>query len=158
MAGDLSDFLEVVVREAELVERFVRLLEQEKTLLTEGRTEALTIAVEEKERLAADLNDLSQQRARHLIDHGYTPDRAGMAAWSAGHAEHQEAVAAWNRTLSLAAQAKELNRVNGQLIQLHMQFTGQALEILLRKEGKLDLYGPDGRSTASGDRQINDAV
>lgn len=158
MAGDLSDFLEVVVREAELVERFVRLLEQEKTLLTEGRTEALTIAVEEKERLAADLNDLSQRRARHLIDHGYTPDRAGMAAWAAGHAEHQETVAAWNRTLSLAAQAKELNRVNGQLIQLHMQFTGQALEILLRKEGKLDLYGPDGRSTTSGDRQINDAV
>jgi hypothetical protein len=39
-----------------------------------------------------------------------------------------------------------------------MQFTGQALEILLRKEGKLDLYGPDGRSTTSGDRQINDAV
>ena len=26
------------------------------------------------------------------------------------------------------------------------------------KEGRLDLYGPDGRSTAAGDRQINDAV
>lgn len=158
MAADLSGFLETVAREAELVERFVRLLEQEKTLLTEGRTEALTVAIEEKEQLAANLNELAQRRGRHLVDDGLTPDRAGMASWSARHPEQKEAIAAWNRTLSLAAQAQELNRLNGQLIQLHMQFTGQALEILLRKEGRLDLYGPDGRSTAAGDRQINDAV
>ncbi|MDR1935831.1 MAG: flagellar protein FlgN [Candidatus Accumulibacter sp.] len=48
--------------------------------------------------------------------------------------------------------------MNGQLIQLHMQYTGQALEILLRKESRLDLYGPDGRSTTSGDRRIDDSV
>ena len=71
MAADLSGFLETVAREAELVEQFVRLLEQEKTLLTEGRTEALTVAVEEKEQLAANLNDLAQRR-------GHAPGAPGQ--------------------------------------------------------------------------------
>jgi flagellar biosynthesis/type III secretory pathway chaperone len=82
-----------------------------------------------------------------------------MDAWSARHPEQEEAIAAWNRTQSLAAQAKELNRLNGQMIQLHLQYIGQALEILSRKEeGQLDLYGPDGRPTASKGPQINDAA
>jgi flagellar biosynthesis/type III secretory pathway chaperone len=39
-----------------------------------------------------------------------------------------------------------------------MQYTGQALEILLRKENQLDLYGPDGYTTASGNQKINEAI
>jgi flagella synthesis protein FlgN len=155
MAEDISGFLGIITREADFVEQFIRLLEQEKTLLTLGRTEALASAVEEKERLAAKLNELTQQRGRYLLDQGFSPDRKGMESWSARHPEQKETVAAWNRTLSLTAQAKELNRLNGQLIRLHMQHTGQALEILLRKESKLDLYGPDGRSTAPETPKIN---
>jgi flagella synthesis protein FlgN len=158
MSAELSGFLETVSRETDFVERFVGLLEQEKTLLAEGRIEALTATVEEKEKLAAELNGLTQQRGRYLLDHGFTPDRQGMASWSARHPGQKEAIAAWERTLSLSARAKELNRLNGQLIQLHMQHTDRALEILLRKEGRLDLYGPDGRSTAPGNQQINDTV
>jgi flagella synthesis protein FlgN len=158
MTEGLAGFLAVVADEADAVERFVRLLEREKTLLTEGRTEKLPAVVEEKERLAAQLNDLTQRRDRHLAELGFSPDREGMEAWSARHPEQREAIAAWRRTLSLAAQAKEQNRVNGQLIQLHMEFTGQALDILLRKEGRLDLYGPDGRSTGPSGRKIDAAV
>ncbi|MDR2164321.1 MAG: flagellar protein FlgN [Zoogloeaceae bacterium] len=158
MAEYLAGFLEIIIQEADFVERFVRLLEQEKVLLTEGRTEALVAAVKDKEQLAAKLNDLTQRRGRYLADNGFAPNRAGMESWSARHPGQEQAIAAWNRTLALAARAKELNRLNGQLIELHMQYTGQALEILLRKENRLDLYGPDGRSTASGDRRIDDAV
>jgi flagella synthesis protein FlgN len=158
MTADLSGFLKIVAEEADSVERFVHLLEEEKALLTEGRTQALAAAIEKKEELAAKLNELARQRGDYLASDGFSPDRAGMASWSAGYPEQREAIAAWNRTLSLAAQAKELNRVNGQLIRLHLQHTGEALEVLLRKEGHLDLYGPDGRATALGDQQINDAV
>ncbi|MDR0577616.1 MAG: flagellar protein FlgN [Candidatus Accumulibacter sp.] len=158
MAEDLSGIPEIVAREAELVERFVRLLEREKTLLAEGRADLLAPAVEEKEALAAKLNELTRQRGRALAGQGFSPDRAGMASWSARHPEQKEAIAAWNDTLSSAAQAKELNRQNGQLIQLHMQFTGQALEILQRREERLDLYGPDGRSSAPGNPRIDDTV
>ncbi|MDR3300239.1 MAG: flagellar protein FlgN [Candidatus Accumulibacter sp.] len=158
MTAPLAEFLKIAASEADFVEQFVRLLEQEKTLLTEGRTEALAAVVEKKEQLAAKLNALTQQRGRHLAEHGFTPDRNGMTSWSDRHPEQKEAIAAWNRTLSLAARAQELNRLNGQLIQLHMQHTGQALEILLRKDNGLDLYGPDGRSTALGNQQINDTI
>jgi flagella synthesis protein FlgN len=158
MAADLSDFLKIVIEEADSVERFVRLLEEEKALLTEGRTQALATAIEKKEALAAKLNELARGRGDYLAGDGFSPDRAGMASWSARHPGQMEAIAAWNRTLSLAAQAKELNRVNGQLIRVHLQHTGEALEVLLRKEGRLDLYGPDGRATAPGDQRINDAV
>jgi flagella synthesis protein FlgN len=158
MAADIPGFLKIVVEEADFVERFVRLLEEEKALLTEGRTEALAAAVEKKEALAARLNALARQRGDYLAADGFSPDRAGMESWSARHPEQREALAAWNRSLSLAARAKEINRVNGQLIRLHLRHTGEALEVLLRKEGRLDLYGPDGRATASEDQRIDDAV
>lgn len=158
MAEDLSGFLKIIIREADLVERFVGLLEREKDLLSGGRTEALAAAVEEKEQLAEKLNALTQQRGHYLVKNGFTADRAGMASWTAVHPQQKEAVTAWERTLSLTARAKELNRVNGQLIQLHMQYTDQALEILQRKESRLDLYGPDGQPAASGGRRIDDAV
>jgi flagella synthesis protein FlgN len=158
MSAELSGFLETVSSETDFVERFIRLLEQEKTLLTEGRINDLAATVGEKEKLAVKLNALTQQRGRYLLEQGFTPDRKGMTSWSARHPEHKEAIAAWERTMSLSVQAKELTRLNGQLIQLHMQHTGQALEILSRKESRLDLYGPDGRSTAPGNQQINDKV
>jgi flagella synthesis protein FlgN len=158
MTADISGFLKIVADEADLVERFVRLLEEEKTLLAEGRTEDLAAALEEKEELAVRLNELARQRGDHLADDGFSPDRAGMVSWSARRPEQKETIAAWNRTLSLATQAKEINRVNGQLIRLRLQHTGEALEVLLRKESRLNLYGPDGRTAAPGDRQIDDAV
>jgi flagellar biosynthesis/type III secretory pathway chaperone len=158
MTEDISGFLEIVDGEADLVERFVRLLEREKELLSEGRTTALAAAIEEKEGLALRLNELTRQRGCYLTDHGFTPDRKGMDAWSARHPEQEKTLAVWNRTQSLAARAKELNRLNEQLVRLHMHYTGQALEILSRKEGRLDLYGPDGRPTASGSPQISDAA
>jgi flagella synthesis protein FlgN len=158
MVADLSGFLRTIAGEADAIERFAGLLEREKTLLTEGRIEELPAAVEEKERLAEQLNELTQRRGHQLAELGFSAGREGMETWAARHPEQKEAIAAWGRTLSFAAQAKEQNRVNGQLIQLHMQFTGQALDILLRKEGRLDLYGPDGRATNSSGRKIDAAV
>jgi len=158
MATAAAEFLKAVSDEANLVRQFVGLLEQEKAILTEGKTDELPAIAGEKEKVAASLNELSRQRNSHLAASGFASDRKGMDAWAAQHPEKKETISAWNNTLSLAAQAKELNRLNGQLIQLRMQYTSQALEILRRKESTLDLYGPDGLSTPLGDRQINDAV
>jgi flagella synthesis protein FlgN len=158
MAVDFPGFLKILNHEADLVERFVRLLEREKDFLTEGRADALAAIVGEKESLAVSLNERTRQRGRFLLDDGLSPDREGMASWAARHPQQKEAIAAWERTLSLVAQAKELNRTNGQLIQLHMQYTGEALEILRRKEDRLDLYGPDGRAAIPEGKRIDDTV
>jgi len=114
--------------------------------------------VKEKEALAAELNELTRERGRLLAEAGLTPDRAGMEGWLARHPEQEEACAAWNRTLAGAAQAKEINRLNGELIRMQMEIAAQALEILQRKESRLDLYGPDGRSTSPSPSRIDHAV
>ena len=158
MPAALADFLDAVARESECIAAFAKLLESEKTLLTDGTIEGVASLIEEKEALTSRLDALARQRGDYLANNGLSPDRAGMAAWLSAHPDQTEAAAAWNRTLGLATQAKETNRLNGQLIQMHQQFTGQALDILTRRESPLNLYGPDGRTASPGDRQINDAV
>ncbi|MEF8711241.1 MAG: flagellar export chaperone FlgN [Candidatus Accumulibacter propinquus] len=64
---------------------------------------------------------------------------------------------AWSLLLSLASQAHELNRVNGDLIQLRMHHNAQALEVLLGGNGALGLYGPDGQNAASSARISDNA-
>jgi flagella synthesis protein FlgN len=158
MSGTSTSFLQAVATEAGQIEQFVELLEKEKSALTDGRIDELPPIAADKEKLAASLNELSRLRNSHLATLGFAPDRQGMDVWSAQHPEQKETASAWKRSLSLAALAKELNRLNGQLIQLRMQYNSEALAILQRKESTLDLYGPDGRATALGDRKINDAV
>ncbi len=158
MTAAVSEFQQAISTESDLVKQFVELLEKEQDVLTNGRTEELPAIAESKEKLAAELNELSRQRNRFLASHGFPPDRLGMESWTAANMGLKETLAAWNRTLSLAASAKDLNIRNGQLIQLRMKYTSQALEILMRKENNLDLYGPDGLSSPPGDRRIDDAV
>lgn len=158
MAPVVPEVRQTVSEEANLVQLFVKLLEQEQETLTNGRTDELPAIAESKEKLAAELNELSRQRNALLTSLGFPSDRAGMEAWTAANPAQKETAAAWNQTLSLAARAKNLNLRNGQLIQLRMKYNAQALEILMRKENNLDLYGPDGRSSPLGDRRIDDAV
>ena len=142
-----------------LAEQGVQLFaEREQTILTEGDTEELPALAAHKEQLAETLNELARQRNEFLYSAGFQPGRAGMDAWLSANKAHHGAVASWNQTISLAERAKNLNLRNGQLIQLRMKYNAQALEILLRRENNLDLYGPDGRSSAQGDRRIDDAV
>ena len=150
-----DDLVKTVAEEAKQVRQFVELLELEQSALTHGKTDALSNIAEQKEKLAGDLNRLGQKRSNLLASLGYSPDRLGMDAW---RAKHPQAKALWSNTLSLAAKARELNRVNGELIEMHLQYNNRALDILLRKETTLDLYGPDGKTAGQGDRRIDDAV
>ncbi len=158
MLAVMREFMQALAKEADLVGEFVALLEKEQAALTEGNTDQLPALAALKEQLATTLNELSRQRDEFLSLGGFLPGRPGMDAWASANPAQNEALAAWNQTLSLASRAKELNRRNGQMIQLRMNHNAQALEILLRKESPLDLYGPDGRSSTPGDRRINDAV
>ncbi len=158
MPATLASFLDTIARESECVELFAKLLDSEKALLTAGNVEGLAPLIEEKEALALRLEALARQRDHYLADNGLSSDRNGMTAWLSAHPGQMETEAAWKRTLTAAARARETNRLNGQLIQIHQQFTGQALDILTRRDSPLNLYGPDGRTAPPGDRQINDTV
>lgn len=150
-----DELLDIVTAEAALIARFVDLLETEKTALTEGNVDDLARFATEKEPLVADLQRLGCQRNDRLSALNLPADRQGMSAWAAGS---PDASSAWEKTLKLAARARDLNRLNGELIQMRLQYNSRILEILQRNTAALDLYGPDGKASGTGERRINDAV
>lgn len=150
-----DELRDIVTAEAALIARFVELLEAEQEALTEGNIEDLARLASEKEPLAADLQRLGQQRNDHLVALKLSADRHGMSAWTAGN---PGASSTWEKTLELAARARDVNRLNGELIQMRLNFNSQLLEILQRNKGALDLYGPDGKTSGPGERRIDDAV
>ncbi len=151
-----TDFLPTVDSEIATLQSFCTLLEREQQLLGKGEIDALPQLVQEKNELAAALAAVAKQRATALAATGLAADRAGIAAWFAAHPTATRARTDWSLLLSLATQARELNRVNGELIQLRMQHNSLALEALLGVTNTLGLYGSDGQSSLPSGRRISD--
>jgi len=151
-------FLQALAAEADAVARFVELLKLEQSALTKGNTEVLPELAERKGQLAVELSGLAAQRNATLAAQGLGTDRTGIAAWCAKHPGEKKVGKAWTMILALATEARELIRLNGELITIRMQYNSKALEALRGANSSLDLYGPDGQATAPGSRRINDAV
>jgi flagella synthesis protein FlgN len=162
LASALADvvvtFLQTLKAEGEAIQQFVDLLKLEQTSLSHRNTEDLPKLAEQKSKLAVHLNSLAAQRNASLETQGFGVDRTGIEAWFAKHPNEKAAANAWSRILSLATEARELNRLNGELIRIRMQYTAKALEALQGGKQLLDLYGPDGQSATPNTRRINDAV
>lgn len=156
-AGESGRLRQAIEGEARLLERFVELLQREQVSLSRGVAEDLPELAEQKNGLVRQLNELSALRTTLLESRGLSADRTGVDAWCA-QTRDSNASDAWRSVLRLATEARELNRVNGELIQIRMQFTTKALEALSGAKNSLELYGPDGQSKKAGSRRINDAV
>ena len=155
MPSPSDKLIDIVAEEAALIEQFVGLLEAEQVALTQGNTDELARIAAEKEPRATDLQNIARLRESRLTASGLSPDRRGMADWTA---KHPEAVSAWEKTLALASRARDINRLNGELIAMRMQYNARILEILQRNTTTLDLYGPDGKTSGQGERRIEDSV
>jgi len=159
--GELSEtaeFARTVDSEIAAAQSFVALLEREQQMLVKGEVDDLLDLVRKKNSLAAELASLASQRKRLLTASGLLGDRQGMAAWFAAHPGATSVHCAWCALLAVAGQARELNRVNGELIQERMQNNAQALEVLLGNNAAANLYGPDGQSAPPSGRRISDSA
>jgi flagella synthesis protein FlgN len=154
----MTDFLRTVEDEADTVSRFVDLLKNEQGMLTRGDVDGLAPIIQKKNTVANELTLLAKQRNALLAAQRLGPDRGGVDAWCAAHPASTKVSVAWSRILNLATEARELNRVNGELIKIRMQHNTQALESLLGASQSLDLYGPDGQAASRSSRRINDAA
>jgi flagella synthesis protein FlgN len=150
--------LQTLTAEADAVQCFVDVLQLEQSALKNGHTENLADFAEQKSQLGIALKQLSGQRNSLLAASGFSDDRSGIEAWCAKNPNEQRVKETWARVISLASEARELNRLNGDLIQIHMQYNSKALETLRGGNSALELYGPDGQSQTLGNRRINDAV
>lgn len=158
MSNETGLLLKILAEEAINIQLFVDLLNREQLALKSGETDSLPDFADQKNQLAGTLNNLAEQRNVLLSARGFSADREGFEAWRAKHSDEQTIADTWSSILELAMEARELNRLNGELIQLRLSATSKALQALQAGTNSLDLYGPDGQSTSSGQRRIDHAV
>ena len=139
--------LSVLKQETESLIQFIAWLTREQEDLRQAKTDELTMHAEQKDMLINKLGKLAIERDAWLIAQQQPTGRKGMDTWCATHPEEREIVSAWSAIILLVVEARELNRLNGELINIHMQHNTQALEVLRRGDNPLDLYGPDGKSS-----------
>ena len=156
--GKTNPVTQALQDEVGVIRGFTELLKLEQSALSDGNTDELLELANKKEQASNQINRLAAQRNQLLAAQGLPPDRAGIEAWCAKNPSETAGAAAWSSILSLASEARELNRLNGELIQLRMQFNSRALEALQGRKDALDLYGPDGQAKTHEHRRINHAV
>jgi flagella synthesis protein FlgN len=136
--------------EQQLVAALVDLMKHEQQLLVSADADGLAALMPQKTKSVQELAALSIARHRALGAAGFAAAESGMEPWLAANGA-PDARAQWERLLELTAQAKELNRVNGMLINKQLANTQSALGAL-RPAGSADatVYGPGGQASAGG--------
>lgn len=145
-------------REAELVVRFRNTLLREQEVLRSGNSDGLAEINAEKLLLVDSLNLAGAERAQTLS----SGDAAtiDMQAWFSAHPTEKEAAELWKDLLGMAREARDINELNGSLINVLHQKTSDALSILTQAQGKADqsLYSSSGQaSLTTGSRIIDSA-
>jgi flagella synthesis protein FlgN len=136
--------------EEQIMSTLLDVLRQEQQLLVTAEIEALPAITTRKTALVTQMTLLSAQRHRSLGKCGFPAEEAGMDAWIAASGEARaESASLWQALLQHTREAKELNRVNGMLINKQMGHTQGALQALRPQNGTANnFYGPAGISTS----------
>jgi flagella synthesis protein FlgN len=135
--------------EEHIMSTLLDVLRQEQQLLVKAEIESLQAVTTRKTALVTQMTLLSAQRHRALGKAGFPAQESGMDAWIAASGEaRDESAALWQALLAHTREAKELNRINGMLINKQMGHTQGALQAL-RPQGAAqnNFYGPGGMST-----------
>ncbi|TFW25044.1 flagella synthesis protein FlgN [Duganella callida] len=135
--------------EEHIMATLLDLLRQEQHLLVTAEIDGLPALTTRKTALVTQMTVLSAQRHRALGKSGFPAEEAGMDAWiAASGAERDESAALWQALLAHTREAKELNRINGMLINKQMAHAQDALQALRPQSIPANnFYGPGGIST-----------
>lgn len=156
--GSWDELSKAVAGEAAAVAAFIAILRREQEALSQGQVELLPAIIEEKNTGAGELVAHSARRNAILAGRDFAADRPGIAAWLAANADDRSVEQGWNALLELAAEARELGRVNGELLRIRLQNNTRALEVLLGASKPPPLYGRDGQPTPFGGVSLRESV
>lgn len=134
--------------ENQLMADLLDILKQEQTHLVAAEIDALASLTAEKSALVSQMAQLSQQRNAALGAAGFPAREAGMDDWIAASGAG-EAGELWQALLATTQEARELNRINGMLINRHMQYTQGALQALRPPQAAPAVYGPSGHTSSN---------
>lgn len=137
----------LIGEERDGLQKFIALLQQEEALLIAGKIDTLTTLAEEKTALYRALQRLSDDRTVMFARVGakVSDENIRLTLGSL-----PDALTSWDEVIALATEAKERNRVNGQLIRDRLQNNQQALTTLLSAAEHPQIYGQDGQSRPTG--------
>jgi flagella synthesis protein FlgN len=132
--------------EQQLIASLVELMKQEQELLVHPDADGLAALMPQKTQMVQQLAGLSAERHKALGAAGFAASEHGMEPWLSANGA-PTARAQWEQLLALTAQAKELNRVNGMLINKQLAHNRTALNAL-RGAADAGVYGPGGETVA----------
>ncbi|MES2755877.1 MAG: flagellar protein FlgN [Pseudomonadota bacterium] len=137
--------------EQKLIGSLIELMKQEQQFLVSADSDGLDKITPQKADLVQQAAQLASQRHQAVAAAGFAAGEAGMEQWLTGSAD-AGARASWLELLELARQAKELNRVNGMLVNKQITNTQVILNAMRTPAGGADpgVYGPSGQAGASG--------
>lgn len=131
--------------DARLVNELLALLSREQSKLVMIDIDAIEGLLEEKSVLLERINVTAKGRYNLLAANGFEPSEAGMQAWLK-HASTPVLNRAWSDFQLTLNQAKEMNRLNGMLINKHFNRNQQLLNQLQGISNAGSVYGRDGQA------------
>jgi len=147
MNGATNSPMQSLRAEHKLITALHDVLQQEQELLVAADIEGLDQLTPRKAELINEMALLANQRHRALGAAGCAPREAGMETWLDAHGTEADRKL-WTDVLDRTREAKELNRLNGMLINRQMSHTQGALQAL-RPQAQAGVYGPSGRTATS---------
>jgi flagella synthesis protein FlgN len=137
--------------ERQLIASLTGLLHDEQRLLVSADTDALAQLTPQKAQLVQQLADQAAARHLALAAAGFEQSENGMAPWLKAHGSGEDR-AQWEQLLHATGEAKELNRINGMLINKHMAHNQELLTALRTTASGVDatVYGPGGQTVGGG--------
>jgi len=142
-----AEILSALSEERASAQSFVELLQQEQSLLTENSIDQLLNLAEKKSAHALRLNELNEVCRRLLGKFIPKLDNTTIATWF--ETNSKEGLALWQEIRVLAEQARQINQINGELIQMKQRLNQQLLTALTRAVNQANLYGSDGQTNFS---------
>ncbi len=127
-------------------------LEQEQTALENRQTDRLEQMVKEKQKALDEVAELQKRRANLLLQYGFSNDEAGVSRCIAGCAPplSRELLPLWKQLHTLIEQCRDLNLVNGHILEMNDRCIQQTLAILTNGTQPLELYSSQGVSSRQG--------
>jgi flagella synthesis protein FlgN len=134
--------------EQRLIVALLDVLKEEQQYLVAADIENLAQLTPRKSDLISQMGVLATERHRALGSAGFEAREAGMEVWLAAKGTSDD-TALWNEVLDQTRNAKELNRLNGMLINKQLSNTQGALQALRPPSQAGAVYGPSGRTSTN---------
>jgi flagellar biosynthesis protein FlgN len=132
-------------KDAKLVRQLLEVLTREQSSLVLSDVDAIEAAMDEKSILLQDISIAANARYAALKANGFDANESGMTVWL--ESQNKPVLSeSWIQFQKTISQAKEMNRLNGVLINKHFNRNQQLLNHLQGRSGDGNVYSKNGQA------------